>query len=46
MQEPRRRTRQRAEPHSVVALGDWHRSIPALSLRCVRRRLILGLVLD
>jgi hypothetical protein len=46
MEEPGRRTRHRVERRSNVALGNWHRAIPALSLRCVRGRPILRLVLD
>jgi hypothetical protein len=46
MEEPGRRTRHRVERRSDVALGDWQRAIPALSLRCVRGRPILRLVLD
>jgi hypothetical protein len=46
MQQPWRRTRQCTERRSVLALGDWLRALPALSLRSVRQRFLVGVVLD
>jgi hypothetical protein len=45
MQQPWRRTRQCSERRSV-ALEDWLRALPALSLRSVRQRFLVGVVLD
>ena len=46
MQQPWRRTRRCTERWSVLALGDWQRAIPALSLRSVRRGFLVGVALD
>jgi hypothetical protein len=46
MEEPGRRTRHRVERRSDVALVDWQRSIPALSLGSVRWRFLVSVALD
>jgi hypothetical protein len=46
VEELGRRTRQRGERRTAVALGDWHRTVAMLSLRSVRRRFLVSGVID